>query len=247
MRALYLLLLLPTIIAAAPAPPTARPLLAPAPVAVQNLTPPALCDAAITSAETTARLPPRILAAIALQESGRYDREHGRVRPWPWTINAEGAGLFFVSKAEAITAVEALRTRGVNSIDVGCMQVNLLHHPNAFVNLDEAFDPRANARYAARFLGTLFNNSRDWVRAIGSYHSETPALGEAYRTQVVARWQSLGAVLTTTAMPRYGDFAGTRQAYAAFAPIEQVYGAFAGARRSNVYLLGPPAGQSTPR
>lgn len=35
------------------------------------------------------------------------------------------------------------------------MQVNLPHHPDAFVLLEEGFDPLADARHAARFLLAL--------------------------------------------------------------------------------------------
>ena len=105
------------------------------------------------------RLPLRLLGAIAEVESGRPDSA-GKVRPWPWTINVEGRGEFFASKQQAIDAVRAVQAQGVRSIDVGCMQVNLMHHPNAFASLDAAFDPTANALYAARFLNTLYGGQR---------------------------------------------------------------------------------------
>ena len=98
------------------------------------------------------------------------------MQPWPWTINAEGTGRFFESKAEAIAAVEALQARGVRSIDVGCMQVNLMHHPHAFASLDEAFDPQANAAYGARFLSALHHDLGAWPAATAAYHSQTEKL-----------------------------------------------------------------------
>ena len=52
-------------------------------------------------------------------------------------------------------AVRKLQRRGVRNIDVGCMQVNLRYHPKAFKSLGQAFDPRANAAYAAGFLRKL--------------------------------------------------------------------------------------------
>jgi hypothetical protein len=106
------------------------------------------------------------------------------VHPWPWTINAEGEGRFFASKAEALAAVRDLQAKGVKSIDVGCMQVNLMHHPQAFASLEQAFDPAANAAYAARFLNVLYGQTRDWTRATAFYHSATPELGEAYQRKV---------------------------------------------------------------
>ena len=81
-----------------------------------------------------------------------------------------------------------MQARGVKSIDVGCMQVNLMHHPDAFPNLDRAFDPPANAAYAAKFLRQLFVQSGDWTKAVALYHSATPALSEPYAKKVMALW-----------------------------------------------------------
>ena len=90
------------------------------------------CLAAIQAAEGALHLPPGLLGAIAMVESGRLDPRTGRPAPWPWTINVAGAGFFFQTKEEAIAAVEAARATGVRSIDVGCMQVNLMYHSDAF-------------------------------------------------------------------------------------------------------------------
>jgi hypothetical protein len=102
------------------------------------------------------------------------------------TVNAEGQGFFYDSKAQAVAAVQAMQARGVKSIDVGCMQINLMYHPTAFASLDEAFDPMANARYAAKFLGILYGQTRDWAKATAMYHSATPELGENYQRKVLA-------------------------------------------------------------
>ena len=196
-----------------------------------------LCESAIATAERAGRLPDRMMDAIALVESGRPDAATGKPRPWPWTINAEGQGYFFASKAQAIAAVQALQARGVRSIDVGCMQVNLMYHPDAFASLDAAFDPETNARFAARFLNALYTASHDWPTAIAAYHSETPALGTAYRQQVMARWgrtPDLAAPLS-----RYADFEPKSERYRDFLPSRQVYGAFANAfdSRSQAFSL----------
>ena len=148
----------------------------------------ALCPVAIGAAERTLRLPPALLGAIGTVESGRRDPASGKLTPWPWTVNAEGQGYFHGTKAEAIAAVERLRAAGVRSIDVGCMQVNLLHHPEAFDSLEQAFDPHANAGYAARFLVSLHRETADWMQAAAAYHSRTPELGGRYRQRVAAVW-----------------------------------------------------------
>src|ERR1700733_13380817 len=111
-----------------------------------------LCRRAMQQAEIGSGLPQGLLEGIARVESGGVGPGTGRMHPWPWTIDAEGQGSFFPTKEEAIAFTRQLQARGVQSIDVGCLQVNLMHHPDAFGSLDEAFDPDANARYAVRFL-----------------------------------------------------------------------------------------------
>lgn len=146
------------------------------------------CAPAIAAAERSWRLPAGLLPAIARVESGRLDPQTGVVHPWPWTINAEGTGHFFDTKEEAIAAVSALQARGVRSVDVGCMQVNLLHHPLAFATLDDAFDPQANAHYAGNFLNALNRQTGSWPLAAAAYHSQTVEIAADYQRLVMAAW-----------------------------------------------------------
>lgn len=148
-----------------------------------------LCRAAISEAERSANLPRGLLQAIGRVESGRRDPETGHFAPWPWTINAEGEGKYFPTREAAIAHVRQLQARGVRIIDVGCMQVNLHHHPNAFASLEQAFDPLTNARYAARFLTELNGGRADWRQAAGHYHSQTPERAGPYREKVLAAWE----------------------------------------------------------
>lgn len=151
--------------------------------------PMAQCRAAIAQAEREAAIPAGLLHAIGRVESGRRDPATGETGSWPWAINAEGQGRFLPDRAAAVAAVRELQSRGVRVVDVGCMQVNLHHHPRAFASLDEAFDPVANARYAARFLSELQAAAGgDWMVAAGRYHSHTPHLADAYRARVAAAW-----------------------------------------------------------
>lgn len=147
-----------------------------------------LCRPAIETAERRHGIPSRLLAAIARVESGRADPVTGEVGPWPWTINVEGQGFYFDTKAQAIAAVNAWRARGSRSIDVGCTQVNMVHHPDAFPSLEMAFDPATNADYAARFLIKLRGQTGNWEKATAWYHSAIPELGEAYQRRVAGVW-----------------------------------------------------------
>ncbi|MBM3568067.1 MAG: lytic transglycosylase domain-containing protein [Alphaproteobacteria bacterium] len=147
------------------------------------------CRVAIMRAERAHRIPADLMHAISLVESGRYDRGRQAKIAWPWTINAEGQGRFFATKAEAIEAVDALQARGVRSIDVGCMQVNLMYHRDAFDSLEEAFDPVINASYAARFLIQLKDETGGWPAAVQRYHSAKPEKGGPYRVKVDREWR----------------------------------------------------------
>lgn len=161
--------------------------------------PEAVCGPAIQAAEQARHTAPGLLAAIGLVESGRMDGRTGRRVPWPWTVTAEGVGTFYPTKAAAIGAAATLQARGVTSVDVGCMQVNLLAHPGAFRSLDEAFEPVANVLYASRFLTSLYSRFGTWRAAAAGYHSLTPALGAKYGQLIAAVWS--GASLPVTALP----------------------------------------------
>ena len=148
----------------------------------------ALCEAAIAHTERSAHTPPQLLTAIGIVESGRAQPRTGRVAPWPWSINVGGQGRMFETRAEAVATVQALQVAGTQSIDVGCMQVNLMYHPDAFASIDQAFEPEANVVYAAGFLSRLFVQTGDWRRAAAAYHSQTPGLSEDYARRVIASW-----------------------------------------------------------
>jgi hypothetical protein len=159
------------------------------------------CGRAIAAAERGAGIPAGLLLAIARVESGRA-APGGGVAPWPFALNADGAGRWPPTKQAAIAEVEALRARGIRSVDVGCMQVNLFHHPDAFASLEEAFDPPRNVAYAVRFLRDLHGRTGNWADAVASYHSATPGRGLAYHSRVVVARVAGGTMLTAPASLR---------------------------------------------
>ena len=149
----------------------------------------ALCAGHARAAAEVRGLPRHLLGAIARVESGRWNGEREAVLAWPWTVRAEGKGDYLPSRPAAVAAVRALKARGIASIDVGCMQVNLRHHPEAFASLDDAFDPARNTAYAAEFLARLRAETGAWTTAIGRYHSRTPRLSGPYRLKVFRAWR----------------------------------------------------------
>jgi len=152
------------------------------------------CTQAGNAAEAAGQLPANMLVSIGMVESGRVDSLSGRVVPWPWTVNIDGAGHYFESKADAVAFTRLAQSSGAGDIDVGCFQVSLNFHPDAFADLDTAFDPAANAAYAARYLNQLKVQTGSWNTAIADYHSAVPDLGLPYQRRVLAAWHGIGSV-----------------------------------------------------
>ncbi len=165
------------------------------------------CRSAARAFEQSANLPPGLLLAIGQVESGRTDPITGRTDPWPWSTNHAGEGHYFASAQEAIAWTAVQLATGNRSIDVGCFQVNLYYHPDAFASLAEAFDPAANARYAAALLNRLHEQAGNWPSAIALYHSADPFEGQRYGSRVIEAWTTGGRIvgIPVIAAIRAGD------------------------------------------
>lgn len=147
-----------------------------------------VCLRAARAATRHAGLPPGLLAAIGIVETGRPDPMTGEMVPSPDAVDIHGKGTFFSDAREAVAYVREARASGLRRIDVGCFQIDLGFHQDAFPNLATAFDPAANARYAARFLTRLHARYGQWRPAIAAYHSANPAEGGPYAARVLATW-----------------------------------------------------------
>lgn len=137
-----------------------------------------VCDRAALMASRDSDVPLDVLLAITLTETGRA--RGGSTRPWPWTVNMEGKGVWFETEDDARAYVYEHFKRGARSFDVGCFQLNYKWHHQGFSSLDEMFDPIAGGNYAANFLKDLFAETGDWEKAAGAYHSRTPEHAERY-------------------------------------------------------------------
>lgn len=166
----------------------------------------ALCTHQVARSERKYGIPQRLLGAIAATETGRTHRGLGIKVPWPWAINVEGRPFFFHTKREAVQMVEKFQAEGVRSIDVGCMQINLYHHPDAFANLSQAFEPSFNVDYAARFLRGHYDETGVWKTAVGRYHSRTPGHAARYVGLVYGQWYGLADKKHDTRRSKYKSY-----------------------------------------
>jgi hypothetical protein len=142
---------------------------------------PADCDAAAAQAARQTGVPISVLKAISLNETGR--KRGGAFRPWPWTVNMEGKGVWFDTEEEARAYALQNHARGARSFDVGCFQINYKWHGENFASIEEMFQPLPNALYAAEFLKRLHAELGSWGKAAGAYHSRTPSFAEKYQAR----------------------------------------------------------------
>lgn len=144
-----------------------------------------LCQIAVDKAEKNYHIKSNLLQTIASVESGRWNAQAGRRVAWPWTVHANGKGKYFSSKEEAVAAVKEMQKNGITNIDVGCMQINLKYHGDAFASLEDAFDPDKNAEYSAQFLRQLYKrNQQNWTKTAMHYHSRNLRKGTNYKNRL---------------------------------------------------------------
>ncbi len=140
------------------------------------------CSSMFSYFEKKHNLPANSLHAISLQETAKKHSWHNISVVWPWTVmnNKDGKGHHFKTQNEAMNYARMQFLAGNNNLDVGCMQINLKHHPDAFVSLEQAFSPRSNIAYGAQFLSENRKKLGSMEKAIGRYHSATEHLAAKY-------------------------------------------------------------------
>ena len=135
------------------------------------------CDVAARKAAAETGVPVALLQAIT-----RAETQH-RGAPWPWTINHRGEGQWFETKDQAAAAAQSVLDAG-GDLDLGCFQINSRWHGHAFPSVDSMLDPAENARYAARYLRSLHDETGGWEAAVAAYHSRDSERGAAYLDRV---------------------------------------------------------------
>lgn len=158
-----------------------------------------ICDLAAQEAAQDSNVPLELLMAISRVETGRT--RDGDLQPWPWAINQGGEGHWFDDADQAIAFASEQLAQGQENFDVGCFQINLRWHGENFGSIEDAFDPRHNAAYAATFLTELFQSEGGWPEAVAAYHSRTPDEADSYLAKVEAALTELRALGTAPPAP----------------------------------------------
>lgn len=151
---------------------------------------------AFYKASALKQVPADLLYSISLQESQLVTNK-GRIIPWPWTVNWQGRGYRFNTRAKMYAFCQRLLKNGYRSFDVGLAQVNWRWHADRFNgDLWAATDPWINLTAAASYLKERYDVSGNWWTAAGEYHHPTnTARATSYRQSVHSRWKKVQALL----------------------------------------------------
>ncbi|MCG7879830.1 MAG: transglycosylase SLT domain-containing protein [Candidatus Thiodiazotropha endolucinida] len=129
---------------------------------------------------------PRLLYAIALNESGRrYDKG---IAPHPYVFRADDGAHYFNSLTAASTALLA-RLKNTSMIDIGMMQINIHYHP--VENPVRLLEPAYNLDAAASYLKETLSSTDSIVIGIGRYHSWKPRRARWYGLRIINTYNNL--------------------------------------------------------
>lgn len=163
---------------------------------------PQLIPPAYQWAAQAAGVPASVLWAIALQESGL--RLHGKLVPWPWTLNIAGVASRYPNRTSACAALlGALQWTRPTHIDAGLGQLNVGYYGERVRHPCELLDPYANLTLAATTLQGHHRPGEDWVIAAGRYHH--PAGGAVAKQYQ----QRVEVYLSRASLTVVEDFGGT--------------------------------------
>ncbi|MBR0657290.1 lytic transglycosylase domain-containing protein [Roseomonas arctica] len=130
--------------------------------------PRAACLTALRSAERRHNLPPGLLVAIALNESGLHAH----------ALSIRGRAYFPDTRAEAD---RLLLASGGGSVMAGCLQINAGVHARGQT---WPLDPRAAADWAANFLTTNHQRTGDWAEVLRRWHGASARNAGTYLCRV---------------------------------------------------------------
>jgi hypothetical protein len=137
-------------------------------------------------------IPPVLLYAVALTESGQSSLSGGQFRPWPWTLNINGEGHYFPSRQAAWQALQTSVVGSNNSVDIGLMQISWRYHRAALGSAWQALDPYHNLTVAAAILRDCQEENTCWIERVGCYHAPNDSVrAKRYARRVKVHWEQL--------------------------------------------------------
>lgn len=142
-------------------------------LACLTLLPRATCADVFTAPARYFGISPQLAMAVSWVESSWY----------PWCINIAGKDYRPKSRAEAARLAERALARG-KSLDVGLMQINSWWLRKWKLTPAQALDPALNVTLGLYILAQEMRRHGSLWKAVGAYHSPTPARQKRYAGKV---------------------------------------------------------------
>jgi len=146
------------------------------------------CVEPALKAEQDHDLPPGLLLAMALVESGSQGE------PYAYAMNVNGRAVYPRSADEATRQLVDRRGRLRAFATVGCVQLSVKHHRGKFDSVESMLDPWANTAYAAAYLRQHYDEQKSWAAAVQRYQGGTPAQRLEYQCKIHSVLQKLDPV-----------------------------------------------------
>lgn len=158
------------------------------------------CDKAASLVEHSLDIPQGLLVAIARVESNNR----------PLAVNVNGLTISFSRPELAVDAVRTmLKSHAFGPrprVDIGCFQINLGWHSDAFPSIEAGFDPVTNGLAAGLFLREIHAKTGNWHEAVARYHTLLSQGGNRYAQAVFRKYEgSSGQNATGYYTPSEGE------------------------------------------
>ncbi len=136
------------------------------------------CLEHIGAAETQLGIPKGLVLSISLVESALNGA------PYPYAMNVRGRTIYDRSARAAARHLRDRAGRLNRHIFVGCMQLSLTYHHQAFQPVERIIAPHDNVWYGAQYLRRLHGRVGSWTRALQRYQGGTRRQQSAYVCKV---------------------------------------------------------------
>ena len=115
-------------------------------------------------------LPVSVVKKIITHESKSFYK--GRPQPWPWTLNINGVGHYYTSRAQALVAARKVIDDGAKKFGIGLGQIEWSFHKQRFNgNLAMSLHPAKNIAVVCDILAEGMKDKRvDSLRSLVAYY-----------------------------------------------------------------------------
>ncbi|HUN52533.1 MAG TPA: hypothetical protein VMU42_15520 [Candidatus Sulfotelmatobacter sp.] len=132
------------------------------------------CTVEAVAVEHERDLPPGLLHAVALVESGHEGKPH------PYALRIGRRSYYPDNEAEALKLLRDRRGRFKRNVMVGCMQLSLAGYGGNFFQPEQILEPAANVRTAAEYLLDWKETAGSWSAALARFQGGRPRARQAY-------------------------------------------------------------------